>query len=66
MPIVFDNSIVLSWCLAGEHDPLAELAMQLTIDGGAVVPAIWWYELRNALVVNERRGRIDADTPKRY
>lgn len=28
---------------------------------GAVVPGIWWYELRNALVVNERRGRIGAE-----
>ena len=34
--------------------------MKLMIDHGAVVPGIWWYELRNALVVNERRGRIDA------
>ena len=61
MPIVMDNPVFLSWCLADEHNPLAELAMQLTIEEGAVVPAIWWYELRNALVVNERRGRLDAD-----
>lgn len=60
MPIVFDNSIVLSWCLADEDDALAKRAMQLTVEGGAIVPGIWWYELRNALVVNERRGRIDA------
>jgi predicted nucleic acid-binding protein len=24
----------------------------------AVVPALWWFEVRNILVVNERRGRI--------
>jgi hypothetical protein len=24
----------------------------------ALVPTLWWFELRNALVVNERRGRI--------
>ena len=58
--LVLDNSIVLSWCLADEDDALASRAMKLTIDHGAVVPGIWWYELRNALVVNERRGRIDA------
>ena len=34
--------------------------MQRAIDGGAVVPGIWWYELRNALIVNERRGRLDS------
>ena len=42
-------------------DALADRAMQRTIDQGAVVPGIWWYELRNALVVNERRGRIGAE-----
>ena len=60
-PAVLDASIVLSWCLGDEHDALADRAMQRTIDQGAVVPGIWWYELRNALVVNERRGRIGAE-----
>lgn len=58
---VLDASIVLSWCLGDEHNALADRAMQWTIDQGAVVPGIWWYELRNALVVNERRGRIGAE-----
>ena len=58
--VVPDNSIILSWCLADENDPRAERAMQLVIDHGAVVSGIWWYELRNALVVNERRGRLGA------
>ena len=60
-PVVLDNSIVLSWCLADEGVPVAERAMRLAIEDGAVVPGIWWYELRNALVVNERRGRLDAE-----
>ena len=58
--IVLDNSIILSWCLADESDPIAEQAMQFTIAHSAVVPAIWWYELRNALMVTERRGRLSA------
>ena len=58
--VVLDNSILLSWCLADESDPLAERAMDLAIERSAVVPGIWWYELRNALVVNERCGRLDA------
>ena len=58
--VVLDNSIVLSWCLADENHPIAEKAMRIVIEDGAVVPGIWWYELRNALVVNERRGRLDA------
>lgn len=63
MPIVVDNSVVLSWCLADESDPAADRAMQRVVDDGAFVPGIWWYELRNALVVNERRGRLEiSDT----
>ncbi len=61
--IVLDNSVVLSWCLADEVDPLAQRALQLTIEQGAVAPRVWPYELWNALLVNERRGRLEeADT----
>ena len=35
--------------------------MDLTLERGAVVPGVWWYELRNALIVNERRGRLRAE-----
>ena len=60
-PIVIDNSIVLAWCLADEGHPAAERAMRLTVERGAVVPGIWRYELWNALIVNERRGRLTAE-----
>lgn len=61
--LVIDNSIVLAWCLADESHAVAEDAMHAVIEDGASVPGIWWYELRNALVVNERRGRLEpADT----
>ena len=39
---------------------MADHAMQTTVDRGAVVPQLWWYEVRNALAVNERRGRLTA------
>ena len=32
--------------------------MQQVAEAGGGAPRIWWYELRNALLVNERRGRI--------
>ena len=60
-PIVIDNSIVLAWCLVDEEHPVAERAMRLTVEHGAVVPGIWRYELWNALIVNERRGRLTAE-----
>ncbi|WP_423929148.1 type II toxin-antitoxin system VapC family toxin [Candidatus Palauibacter sp.] len=61
MALVIDASVVLSWCLSDEDDPLAELAMRLTLEHFAVVPRIWWYEILNALTVNRRRGRLTAD-----
>lgn len=60
MPLVIDASVALCWCLADEEHTLADEAMRLTVEHGAVVPGIWWYEVRNALVTNERRGRIAA------
>jgi len=56
--LVLDNSVVLAWNLADEVSPLAEAAKREVKSGGAWVPAIWWYELRNSLVVNERRERL--------
>ena len=42
------------------------LAALDTLSGDwAVVPVLWWYEIRNVLIVNERRGRVapsDAET----
>ncbi len=56
--IVIDNSVFLSWCLGDEDDPTATQAMQRVAEEGGVAPRIWWYELRNALLMNERRGRL--------
>ena len=57
-PIVIDCSVLLAWTLADEDEDAATEAIRRTIETGAVVPQIWWYELRNALLMNERRGRI--------
>ena len=44
--------------MGDEEEPTATVAMQHVAEDGGVTPRIWWYELRNALLVNERRGRI--------
>ncbi|MGA2340904.1 MAG: type II toxin-antitoxin system VapC family toxin [Terracidiphilus sp.] len=61
MPFVLDASVSASWALADEYSPLAESAQNQLREDFAVVPRIWWYEIRNLLVVNERRLRITAD-----
>jgi predicted nucleic acid-binding protein len=60
MPFVLDASISAAWALADESSPVAELAQNRLEGDSAIVPHIWWYEVRNILVVNERRGRITA------
>ena len=65
-PLVVDCSVFLAWCLGDEEEPAAVDAMRQVAVSGGVVPRVWWYELRNALLMNERRGRISpqqvADT----
>ena len=61
MPFVLDASISAAWALADESSQLAEAAEDRLRDDYALVPRIWWYEIRNLLIVNERRQRITAE-----
>lgn len=65
MSFVIDASVTASWCFEDEHAPVADAAMDKLLDGGAIVPALWRLEVRNIMLINERRGRIepaDADS----
>ena len=59
MSLVLDCSIVMALCFADEQSATADLAIDAVVESGGRVPGIWWYEVRNVLIVNERRGRID-------
>jgi predicted nucleic acid-binding protein len=63
MGFVLDASVSLAWAFADEQNRVADRAETLLKTGGeiAFVPDLWWYEMRNILVVGERRGRISAD-----
>ena len=58
MPFVVDASVTAAWALQEEDHPVAIAAFERLKSDQAFVPILWWYELRNVLVVNERRGRI--------
>ncbi|MDE0612587.1 MAG: type II toxin-antitoxin system VapC family toxin [Gammaproteobacteria bacterium] len=58
--IVIDNSIFVAQCMGDEDGTVATDVMRRVTEEGGVVPHIWWYEFRNALLTNERRGRISA------
>ena len=63
MAFVLDASVTLTWAFPDEHHPVALRANQLLEETPeiALVPDLWWYEVRNILLVNERRGRITAE-----
>lgn len=65
MPFVVDASVSATWLLPDETHPVAAQAYAMLDDDDAIVPAIWWFELLNILVVNERRGRLNADQAER-
>jgi len=60
MDFVLDASVSFAWAFEDEQNAIADHAAQLLQTGfeTAYAPDIWWYEMRNILVVGERRGRI--------
>jgi predicted nucleic acid-binding protein len=65
MPFVVDASVAACWFMPDERHPVAEVAYRRIARDPAVAPVLWWYELRNMLIINERRGRLDSDKTDR-
>jgi predicted nucleic acid-binding protein len=61
MPVVLDASAVVGLALDGQASDAAQRMLDHTVAHGGVVPTLFWYELRNALLMAERRGRITPD-----
>jgi len=59
---VLDASVALSWCFADEVSPASVQVRERLATERGVVPALWLYELANALTVAVRRGRMSAET----
>jgi predicted nucleic acid-binding protein len=66
MAIVIDCSVAAAWALADERTEWTSAALKSAVGEGAIVPSLFWYEIRNILVVNERRNRIDASQSTRF
>jgi predicted nucleic acid-binding protein len=58
MAFVLDASITACWAFDDEDHPDASLAFDRIRDEEGVIPSLWWFEVRNILIVNERRRRI--------
>ena len=59
MSLVLDAALALSWCLE-DGNAAADRLLDLVVEHGAVVPAIWRLEVANALQMAVRQGRIAA------
>jgi predicted nucleic acid-binding protein len=63
MSFVLDASVAVAWAFADEDHPVAAAALALIRNDEGCVPSLWWFEIRNVLIVNERRGRLrESDT----
>ena len=62
---VLDASTTIAWAL-NESNRFAVRARERMAENRALVPALWWFELRNALIVNERRGRVTEQQSARF
>jgi predicted nucleic acid-binding protein len=57
--LVVDASIALTWCFEDEVTAATEAVGNQVDADGAIVPALWRLEVGNALLLAERRGRLD-------
>jgi len=62
---VLDNSVAVAWCFEDEHTPALLALLQRAAESGAFAPALWPLEATNALLVAERRGRLERDRRRR-
>ena len=57
--LVLDASVALAWCFPDESTPGAERLLDSMAGGStAIVPAIWPFEVANAMLTAERQKRL--------
>ena len=65
MSFVIDASVVIAWVFKEER-AIAELTLARIQAEEAIAPTLWWYELRNVLVLGERQGRLTERETARF
>lgn len=61
MPFVVDASVAAAWYLPDERAPGPTRLLERLREEWAVAPGLFWFEIRNILLVNERRARITEE-----
>jgi len=63
---VIDASVIASWCFPDEVHPHAGAALRRIASEPAVAPTLLWFELRNVLLMGERRNRLTEAQTARF
>jgi predicted nucleic acid-binding protein len=58
---VLDSSITIAWVLGDERSAHADAILEQVTEIGGVAPALWWVEVRNVLVIAERKGCLKRE-----
>lgn len=61
MSMVLDCSVTMAWFLEDETSPQTEKLLIQISKSGAIVPALWYPEVGNALIVAKKRNRISPE-----
>lgn len=60
-PIVLDASLTVALLLGEEVEQNSAASLENIEETDAIVPQLWHAEIRNALLIAERRGRISSN-----
>jgi predicted nucleic acid-binding protein len=63
--VVLDASMAISWFLNDEHSEGLPALQNLVAAAGALVPRLWRLEMANAVLMAEKRNRIDRASADR-
>ncbi len=62
MAFVIDASTATAWVIADEQNDLADKLLDRVKESRGHVPSLFWHEMRNTLLLVERRGRSAPGT----
>ena len=66
MSLVVDASMAMTWCFNDEATPYTRSVLKTLRGSYAEVPALWRIEMKNVLLMNERRGRVTAQGSREF
>jgi predicted nucleic acid-binding protein len=66
VPLVVDASVVVARLMGEEHPRFGHDLVRRLNEDQWIAPALWWFEVRNALMMNERRCRLAEEETKEH